>query len=342
MNTLVIGDIHGCHRELLALLDRAGLSSADRVIALGDIVDRGPDPGAVLRFFQERPHASSLMGNHERKHLRSARGEIRPSLSQIITRVQLGEEYADALAFLETFPTFLELSEAILVHGYLEPGIPLVEQSASVLCGTMGGDHTLREKYERPWYELYDREKPAIVGHYDYQRSGEPFIYRDRVFGLDTSCVHGSRLTGLVLPEFRFVSVQSSADYWSESRSRYAAQRHARAAPEERPWDEDLLDQLLAHAAGEHERVLALLHTDPSFATLTPREQARAYTLAIGKTPLAPLLHRFRLGALDREALRRVLRTPQRAREMAAAMERRAPCDPETQNCADTRDLFRS
>jgi hypothetical protein len=41
MKRLIVGDIHGCHREFLELLELAGLSAGDEVIAVGDVVDRG-------------------------------------------------------------------------------------------------------------------------------------------------------------------------------------------------------------------------------------------------------------------------------------------------------------
>ncbi len=57
MQRLVIGDIHGCYNELMALLDAAALSEDDEIIALGDIVDRGPDSEKVLAFFEIRKMA---------------------------------------------------------------------------------------------------------------------------------------------------------------------------------------------------------------------------------------------------------------------------------------------
>jgi len=44
MKRLIVGDIHGCYEEFASLLDKAGWSPGDEIIALGDIVDRGPDP----------------------------------------------------------------------------------------------------------------------------------------------------------------------------------------------------------------------------------------------------------------------------------------------------------
>jgi serine/threonine protein phosphatase 1 len=86
MQRLIIGDIHGCWSELQELLDKADLANGDQVIALGDFVDRGPDSPRVLNFFRKQPNTRAIQGNHERKHVRSARGEVKAALSQRITR----------------------------------------------------------------------------------------------------------------------------------------------------------------------------------------------------------------------------------------------------------------
>jgi len=174
MQTLVIGDIHGCHIELQALLEKAGLNDGDSILAVGDIVDRGPETPGVLDFFQKTLNSRTLMGNHERKHVRAARHEVKLSISQQISRQQLGDAYAEAVAWMGTLPLFIELEEAVIVHGYLEPGVPLSQQNPSVICGTMGGDKILRERYDRPWYELYNGDKPVIVGHNNYNGTDQP------------------------------------------------------------------------------------------------------------------------------------------------------------------------
>lgn len=214
MKQLIIGDIHGCYRELQELLDKAGISAQDEIISLGDVVDRGPDSPGVLNFFRDNDRARTLMGNHERKHYRSYRGEITAAVSEVIAREQFGADYPAAVAWMEQLPICLELPEAILVHAFFEPGIPLEEQFATVLVGTLTGEAHLKKHYKQPWYELYDGAKPLIVGHRDYLRTGAPFIYQHKVFGLDTSCCQGSALTGLILPEFQIVSVPSHENYW--------------------------------------------------------------------------------------------------------------------------------
>jgi serine/threonine protein phosphatase 1 len=75
--TFVIGDIHGCAATLRSLVDESlRPSSEDRIILLGDLIDRGPDSKGVLDFiFQLRQRGmrvDSVRGNHEQMCLQSA------------------------------------------------------------------------------------------------------------------------------------------------------------------------------------------------------------------------------------------------------------------------------
>ncbi|MBN1491407.1 MAG: metallophosphoesterase [Phycisphaerae bacterium] len=216
--TIIIGDIHGCYAELRDLLDKVAPSADDRIIALGDIVDRGPDSEKVLEFFRDTPNATSLMGNHEHKHVRSARGEVPPALSQIIVKLQLEDAYPQWAEFMAGFSSHIELPEAILVHGFFEPGVPLTEQDEEAMIGTVSGEERVCEKYSNYWYECYTGPKPLIAGHHSYLRNGQPVIRDGLFYGIDTGCAYGGRLTALVLPEFRIVSVPSRRDYWAEQR----------------------------------------------------------------------------------------------------------------------------
>ncbi|MCB0006351.1 MAG: metallophosphoesterase [Anaerolineales bacterium] len=217
--TLVIGDIHGCYAELLTLIEAAQLTDADQIVAVGDLVDRGPDSPAVYRYFRDNPRAFSLMGNHERKHVRAARGELSLARSQLLCRRQFqaqGEDYEAAVAWMAKLPLYLELPEAIIVHGFVEEDIPLAAQLPTVLCGTMGGTNYLRQTGRWPWFKFARQTKPILMGHLNYTRSSQPFIYKKQVFGLDTGCVEGKALTGLLLPEFRWIQVLAARNYWGE------------------------------------------------------------------------------------------------------------------------------
>ena len=312
MQTLVIGDIHGCYIELLALLEKAGLSDGDSIIAVGDIVDRGPETPQVLDFFQQTPNARTLMGNHERKHVRAARHEVKLSISQQISSQQFGETYADAIAWMGTLPLYIEFAEAVIVHGYLEPGIPLVQQNPSVVCGTMGGDKILRERYERPWYEYHTDDKPVIVGHNNYNGTDQPFVYNDKVFGLDTDCVHGKPLTGLLLPAFRFISVPSRGNLWAQVRRTY--QKPPVVIQESViSWsiqDDVALMQLIEKIRKANHDLLARLQSIPGYSELTSRWQAKSYAAETGRGKFANLMQLERLNKLDLETGKKILKDP--------------------------------
>jgi serine/threonine protein phosphatase 1 len=70
VRTYVIGDIHGCPEELTRLVDKLPLNPADRLVFLGDYVDRGPDSNGVISYLIELQRTCSaelifLKGNHE-------------------------------------------------------------------------------------------------------------------------------------------------------------------------------------------------------------------------------------------------------------------------------------
>jgi len=214
--TLIIGDIHGCHSELMELCDRAAIGDADLVVSVGDLVDRGPDPGAVIDFFRARQNAVVICGNHERKHVRGVF-----SYSQQVTREQLGPgRYADDVRWMASLPYHWERPDVRVVHFGLYPGVPLADVPEEVRAGTTAGEERLAKRTGgRNWYDLYEDETPVVFGHRVV--GPEPLVVRDRVFGIDTGACHGMRLTGVVLPERRFVSVPAREDHWARVRTQW-------------------------------------------------------------------------------------------------------------------------
>lgn len=213
---IVIGDIHGCYDELQMLLDRVGPGADDEIIAVGDLINRGPAAEKVLRFFQDTPNAFTVRGNHEETHLQAARGDSPLFNADRMTQRELGHDYAAWLDFMAAMPTRLERESAYIVHGLFEPGVSFAEQRDDVLMGYFTGEKYLREKIGKEWYEHYDGDKPLIVGHHHYRRDGQPLIIEDRVYAIDTGCTHGWRLTAVILPAFDIVSVRSRKNYWAQ------------------------------------------------------------------------------------------------------------------------------
>lgn len=213
MTTLVIGDIHGCADELDALLDASALTPDDTIIALGDLLDKGLHPRRVLARWQQMPNFHSIRGNHEQYHLDAVDEINLPSCTQLRTRWLLDEQYADAIALMRELPLYRETDDALLVHGYYEPGIAPDQQRDDVLLGLDSGAAYLMETYDRPWFDLYDGDKPIITGHKDYTQMQKALVIDKRVYSIDTRCVFGGALTGLLLPEWRWVQIPAAHDY---------------------------------------------------------------------------------------------------------------------------------
>ncbi len=61
---LIIGDIAGQYKALLRLIRKS--PKVDLILAVGDLVDRGPDSNRVIEYFMRRPKTTeALLGNHE-------------------------------------------------------------------------------------------------------------------------------------------------------------------------------------------------------------------------------------------------------------------------------------
>ena len=75
-----IGDIQGCDAPLGRLLDKVAFSpSRDRLVVLGDLVNRGPDSVGVLRRLMAlQGSVQCVLGNHDLHALAVAFGHSRP------------------------------------------------------------------------------------------------------------------------------------------------------------------------------------------------------------------------------------------------------------------------
>src|SRR5262245_31479999 len=67
MATYAIGDIQGCFGTFRRLLDRIAFDPAkDRLLLVGDLVNRGPQSAEVLRWAMRNERAvRTVLGNHD-------------------------------------------------------------------------------------------------------------------------------------------------------------------------------------------------------------------------------------------------------------------------------------
>src|SRR5512143_2009338 len=73
--TIFVSDVHGCLVELKQLQAKLNYNpDEDRMILLGDLIDRGPDSAGVVRYARETK-LECIMGNHEHKFIKWFRSQ---------------------------------------------------------------------------------------------------------------------------------------------------------------------------------------------------------------------------------------------------------------------------
>ncbi|MBW1923647.1 MAG: metallophosphoesterase [Deltaproteobacteria bacterium] len=210
--TFIVGDIHGCLDPLKRLMDRLDWRPVkDRLIFLGDYIDRGPDPPGVVEYilelFKQSDMIECLIGNHEALFLDYLSGKDRrlfllnggtETLQCYHRRRRDPEEDLvpqDHLLFYHGLKPYVELDDFYLVHAGFRPGVEIKRQTLEDMTW-------IRDPFI---FSTYDFGKRVIFGHTPFS---EPLVLDNKI-GLDTGAVYGNRLTCLELPEMRFHSVEA-------------------------------------------------------------------------------------------------------------------------------------
>lgn len=212
---IAIGDVHGCARELSELLEKLKLRRQDRVILLGDLVNRGPDSVGVIELARRHAHCA-LLGNHELRLL-NYRKTGDPTHLKKYDHETLARLSARDWAYLVNLRLTFSIPEwsVVLVHGGFLPGKAWREQGARIVTRiqVVGPDGEPRKRSEYPdaphWSSLW-RGPPFVV----YGHTPRPEPARERwSLGIDTACVQGGALTACVLPGRELVQVKAYQRY---------------------------------------------------------------------------------------------------------------------------------
>lgn len=264
MKTIVIGDIHGCIDEFQLLIDEVSLGDDDMLVILGDLIDRGPDPAGVVQYARDL-HANCVMGNHEEKALRWRRHEKKRKddpkhyknpmrnidEKRLAQWAKIPDENWD---WIVTWPVYRELDGNFVgVHAGCMPHTPMDKQMPNELMrlryvksiGQPSGYikykmASLNEAGEvdaninplageelNHWTELWTGPQHVVYGHYvwDEVHFTHDVDFNAKTWGIDTGCVHGGKLTALIIEEngeTRLVQVPAKQTYverrpWNES-----------------------------------------------------------------------------------------------------------------------------
>ncbi|MCB9756496.1 MAG: polynucleotide kinase-phosphatase, partial [Myxococcales bacterium] len=238
----IIGDVHGCHDELVELLGALGYAvSGDpdqdpvvtppegrAAIFVGDLVDRGPASPRALRLVMNmvaRGQALCVSGNHEAKLVRWLQGKrVKPSHGLDRTIEQLEREPA---AFRDRVREF---AQGLISHFVLDDGRLVVAHaglreelhgrtSGAVRAFAMYGETKgetdsfgLPVRYN--WARDYRGRATVVYGHTPIPEAR----WLNNTICVDTGCVFGGKLTALRYPERELVSVPARAVHYPPAR----------------------------------------------------------------------------------------------------------------------------
>jgi bis(5'-nucleosyl)-tetraphosphatase (symmetrical) len=233
----LVGDIHGCARELDRLLAEIRFDPGeDELWSVGDLVNSGPESASALRLWKDAG-GRGVLGNHDLYALQAYAGireRERDTLDSLFRASDVSELIAtlDALPLMVHLPGGDGLREVWIVHAGLPPGCGDLHdlalrlnsrprdaswsKSAAVAfatrarcCSSTGEMVDIPVPPEScpegsmPWDHFYRGDALLVHGHWAHRG----FYRNEWTMGLDSGCVYGGKLTAWCRDEDRVVQV---------------------------------------------------------------------------------------------------------------------------------------
>ena len=211
--TFVIGDIHGQYLHFTTLMDKLPIDfNTDRLVLLGDYIDRGPDSMAVVKYIMSlvNSHGSDtvfpLLGNHEDmllRYLDLKKKNICFKNTEAMYFFNGGKATMDSynnkvpqdhIDFLSSLEFNYYDKNYIYVHAGLRPGVPFEKQDKDDMLW-------IREQFLNSHYNF---GRKIIHGHTIFKT---PMI-KPHAIGIDTGCFRTGILTAIELPKERIFQVK--------------------------------------------------------------------------------------------------------------------------------------
>lgn len=200
-----IGDVHGCRNALERLISDISPTENDKLIFLGDYIDRGPDSKGVVDYLIElskRVNCVFLRGNHEQMLLDVVDNGDDTYLwlingAQATWRsygnLQLLISNEEHMEFYRNTKFYHIEDNYLFVHGGVRPKVPIDKQDVRDLIW-------IREEFITKSHGL---GYTVIFGHTPFE---DVLIMEDKI-GIDTGCVYGGKLTAYNLTLSKKVQV---------------------------------------------------------------------------------------------------------------------------------------
>ncbi|MEN0067465.1 MAG: metallophosphoesterase [Myxococcota bacterium] len=208
--TLVIGDVHGCSDELALMVSG---TRPDRIVLVGDLYTKGPDPVGVHK--QIREHAMEVvLGNHDQRLIDVMKGKRKDDSHGQAVVEALKEADASWVQWISDQPLFREVDGWTVVHAALHPSGKLDRTSRKTALSLRRWPDDASS--DARWWEVYKGKRRVVFGHDARQGlllARPDSQGRPKVVGLDTGCVYGGELTGMWLDDGTIVQVRAARAY---------------------------------------------------------------------------------------------------------------------------------
>lgn len=229
---IIIGDIHGCIQEFNELIEKLNYNpDYDKLILVGDLVDRGPDSVAVVAQAREMK-LECCIGNHEYKFLKWFRSQ--GSRADVYDRQGYYKNLSDEdIQYIANMPTYIELEDVIVVHAGLKPGILLSNQSKNDLMYLRYTDkqrnfvslkkiNALGKEAAGAifWTEFGPFDKNVVYGHEVHSMTDvriDRFADGTTCYGIDTGCCFGGMLSALIWETKEIIQVKAKKVYFQHN-----------------------------------------------------------------------------------------------------------------------------
>lgn len=200
----MVGDVHGCHDELLTLLERADALQPDvQVVFVGDLINKGPKNVECVELAR-RIGALAVRGNHDEVALSVLAGARQSGTAVPQRMAWLNDLGADNEKWLLDLPYTIHIPwlNALVVHAGLVPGVALTQQDPdnlihmrNLIWDEARGVYMATRKTAEgaAWAPLWRGPLHLYFGH-DARRGVQTERYAT---GLDSGCVYGRSLSGM-------------------------------------------------------------------------------------------------------------------------------------------------
>lgn len=217
MRTIVVTDIHGCLEELESVWKQADFDpKSDRLVCLGDLMDRGPSSFGVFDRFRSLKRKMGdrcilVLGNHDDMMMHSFFDEtyyarwMRNQGQKTLDSFAMNHcDLQSQLHWFEQMVPYYENEDAVFVHA----GLVDEDPKKNSLHDLIWDREMARGRLYGGKLVIFGHTETQEVAYHKTDGSVQELlpgaVYEKPKYGcinIDTGCVYGGKLSALVLDE---------------------------------------------------------------------------------------------------------------------------------------------